>query len=229
MLSFSAVARKFRITMDTELDPAINLHLRNGMDIMFKRCSGGLYYYDTNSTEHNTINIQVTDYTFINTVERNKAYFHQREIKGSGEARIPQKLAGWPSTQTIKEALKKSNQKLPNHHGQHQQSRVHLWAKYNHNKRQNHQTKAIEPKENTEDALTSSHYQTPQQCVNSYGFLFVNISPFLNTKSRKIDFMSVQACKSRGKSEIISSLKLVNSKYQDRGFTMTDFHGDNEF
>ena len=38
-------------------------------------------------------------------------------------------------------------------------------------------------------------------------FFFVNGSPFLNTKSGKIDLRSVQECNSREKSEIISGLK----------------------
>ena len=60
-------------------------------------------------------------------------------------------------------------------------------------------------------------------------FFFVNGSTFLHTKSKKIDFRSVQACNNRGKSETISGLKQVNTKYQNRGFTITDYHGDNEF
>ena len=85
----------------------------------------------------------------------------------------------------------------------------------------------MEPQENPEATLNSSHFKTPQQCGNSYGFIFFNVVPLLKTKSRKIDFSSVQACNSRGKNEIIYSLKQFNSKYQDRGFTITDFHGNN--
>ena len=51
----------------------------------------------------------------------------------------------------------------------------------------------------------------------------------LHTKSRKIDFRSVQACNNRGKSETISGLKQVKTKYKNRSFTMTDYHGGNAF
>ena len=60
-------------------------------------------------------------------------------------------------------------------------------------------------------------------------FVFVNGSIFLHTESRKIDFGSVQACNNRGKSETISVLKQVKNKYQNRGFAITDYHGNNEF
>ena len=44
-----------RITVDIDLDLAINVHLDGGTNIMFKKCSRGLYYYETNNTEHNII------------------------------------------------------------------------------------------------------------------------------------------------------------------------------
>ena len=70
------------------------------------------------------------------------------------------------------------------------------------------------------------HHQNVELAMD---FFFFNKSTFLHTKSRKIDFMSVQACDNRGKSETISVLKQVNTKYKDRGFTITDYHGNNEF
>ena len=46
MLSVTTVKHKLRITMDRDLDPAINMHLDEGTRIMFKKWSRGLYYYD---------------------------------------------------------------------------------------------------------------------------------------------------------------------------------------
>ena len=60
-------------------------------------------------------------------------------------------------------------------------------------------------------------------------FFFVNGSPFLHIKSRKMYFRSVQAYNNRGKSETILGLKQVNTKYKDRCFTITYYHCDNEF
>ena len=65
------------ITIDTYLDPSINVHLDDSTNIIFNQFSGGIYYYDTANMEHNIINRQFTDYTFLNTVDRNKAYFHK--------------------------------------------------------------------------------------------------------------------------------------------------------
>ena len=60
-------------------------------------------------------------------------------------------------------------------------------------------------------------------------FFFVNGAPFLHKKTRKIDFRSFQACNSRGKFETMSGLNQVKTKYKYRGFTITDYHGKNEF
>ena len=60
-------------------------------------------------------------------------------------------------------------------------------------------------------------------------FLFVNRSPFLHKKSRETNFRSVHAINNRGKSEIVYGMNKVNTNYQFRGFTITEYHGDNEF
>ena len=71
ILSFVAVASKFRITIDTELYPFINVHLHDGTRIIFKQFGAGLYYFDT--TNEAFAEDQTTDYTFLNTVDSNKS------------------------------------------------------------------------------------------------------------------------------------------------------------
>ena len=57
---------QFRITINTDLERATNVNLQNGTIIMFKKCSGGLYYYDTPNMEPNITKSQVNDSTFLN-------------------------------------------------------------------------------------------------------------------------------------------------------------------
>ena len=98
-----------------------------------------------------------------------------------------------------------------------------------HHSRQGGQKDPRAPQDHPKDTLAPSYGQTTPKCGASHGFFFVNESTFLHTKSRKIYFMSVQACNNRGGSETILVLKQVNTKYKDRGFTITDYHGNNEF
>ena len=74
ILSFPAVACRSSITIDTDIDSAINTHIDNDTNIKFKQCSRGLYYYDTTDILNKTANNQVTDHTFIDTVESNTEY-----------------------------------------------------------------------------------------------------------------------------------------------------------
>ena len=63
ILSFATVYPKFSITIDTELDPSINIHLQNDKKIILKQCGGGLHYFDT--TNEAFAEDQTTYYTFI--------------------------------------------------------------------------------------------------------------------------------------------------------------------
>ena len=47
ILSFAVVASKFRITINAELEPSINLNLNDGTRMVFKQCDGCLYHFDT--------------------------------------------------------------------------------------------------------------------------------------------------------------------------------------
>ena len=64
------MASVFRITIETELDPYINVHLHYGTRIIFKKCGVGIYYFDIKNEaieEYKT-----TYYTLLNTVDSNK-------------------------------------------------------------------------------------------------------------------------------------------------------------
>ena len=81
MISFDAVASNFRITIGTELEPSINVHLNYSTSIIFKQYGEGIYYFDT--TNEDFLEDESTDYTIPNIVDSNKSCFHRREIKGS--------------------------------------------------------------------------------------------------------------------------------------------------
>ena len=90
ILLFDAVESKFRITIDTELDPSINIHLNYGTRVIFKQCGAGIYYFDTTNKDFEED--KTIDYKFLNAVYSNKSCFHRQEIKGPDEAIILQQL-----------------------------------------------------------------------------------------------------------------------------------------
>ena len=100
ILSFEAVASKFRVTINTELYPPINVHLQGRTRIIFKQCGAGIYYLDTTNgvfAEDETI-----EHILLNKLYSNNSFFHRQETKGAGEARILQQLVGWPYTQILR-------------------------------------------------------------------------------------------------------------------------------
>ena len=60
-------------------------------------------------------------------------------------------------------------------------------------------------------------------------FFYVNNMPFLLTKSKKINFHTVQSGKSRSKRNIIDDIRDLLELYCKRGFIVDYVHGDNEF
>ena len=70
ILSFAKVMRRFRITIVTDIDSMIKLHINDGSNIRFQQCRRGLYYYDTTSMGNKTNKKQVNVYTFMSTSER---------------------------------------------------------------------------------------------------------------------------------------------------------------
>ena len=116
------------------------------------------------------------------------------------EARILQQLVVWPSTQTLKEATQKNQIRKCSITTDEIRIAEYIYGP---------QIPIIQGKSirsGTEHQKTipriplthlmDKHYQNVDLAMD---FFFVNGSPLLHKKSRKVDFMSVQACNNRGK------------------------------
>ena len=77
ILSMAAVRRRFRITMDTQADAAMYIHLPSGEKLRFAEGPSGLYYYNVN----NKSALFQHELCFLSTVEQNKANFRTCEVK----------------------------------------------------------------------------------------------------------------------------------------------------
>ena len=98
ILSLSDIANLegARLTMDTEVERAIRLHL-NSQIFIFRECADGLYYWDSSDKPKHS----VSNYpSFAQTVRYNKLFYSKREIQGADYAMALQSALGWPSTST---------------------------------------------------------------------------------------------------------------------------------
>ena len=96
ILSLNHVANlpRAKITMDSTVEKAINLHY-DGAVIQFKECADGLYYYDvTRSKSKSDFSLYSS---FVQTVKRNKELFTKKEIAGADKSRVVQERIAWPS------------------------------------------------------------------------------------------------------------------------------------
>jgi hypothetical protein len=87
------------ITMDTRQERVIFVH-HDGKVLKFKECADGLYYYDTAACKPN--NVDITNYSFLETVADNSKFFSADEIKGALRACQVQQEMNWPSTSDFK-------------------------------------------------------------------------------------------------------------------------------
>ena len=74
ILLLAAVRKRNRITMDTDIEPALLVHRQDGTIMKFCEFRTGLYYFD--ASDPNNTSTQVTNYCFIHTVAKNKRMFH---------------------------------------------------------------------------------------------------------------------------------------------------------
>ena len=59
--------------------------------------------------------------------------------------------------------------------------------------------------------------------------IFVNGLPFFHTKSRNINYQTIDRLKARTKRNIINACIKTKRIYDARGLEITDWYGDNEF
>jgi len=65
--SLANILSWYRVTMDTDMEPAMVFHLNNKVSDKFTKCGSGLYYIDTSQL------VQSNDaYAFLSTVKSNK-------------------------------------------------------------------------------------------------------------------------------------------------------------
>ena len=71
----------------------------------------GLYYYDTRVEPRSVTDKAkevVNPYSFLQSVEDNKVFYSQREIKGAVISRLQQEEIGWPSDDFYKYIIKEN-------------------------------------------------------------------------------------------------------------------------
>ena len=234
ILSLSAVASEFRVTMDTDAATSIMVHINDNEVLEFKQCGSGLYYFDTDQDEAKrsvtNVSQEVTNYSLLSTVKSNKSYFTRKEIEGADKARLLQAKLGWPSTADLKRYINNNliincpitSDDIARADAIYGPQIPLLKGKTVRQRPEHINNVPRVPLPN--DIL--QHHKTDDLNID---YLFINRKPFLHTKTTKIKFLSIQTCRTKGKKELNKGLDVVLKKYKDRGFSIENINGDNEF
>ena len=79
MLALVDVTSKFRVTMDTNNEPAMFVYTGPYPVLNFYQCREGLYYFDT--PDPNLFNHSVNAYSFLTTVQEIWIFFIELKLK----------------------------------------------------------------------------------------------------------------------------------------------------
>ena len=217
-----------RLTMDSEQEKSISVHLPDGMVYSFLQNDDGLYFFDT-SNPGNHIKSSSNHYSFLSTVAENKQIFTRSQIAGADTARKLQAILGWPSVQDYRKYVAYNHIKNSPVTINDIDRAEHIYGPA---------MPILQGKMTRTTPVTKTTSTTPvsplilqhHQNIDLYcDFLFVNKLLFLHTKSKNINFLSIQSCKNRTSNTVINGLLYVKSKYVNRGFTLSHMHADNEF
>ena len=201
----------------------------NGKVIKFKECADGLYYWDSSPTTTTKSKTSVTPYSFINTVANNKSRFTQRDVKGAEKAREVQSIIAWPGDKQYQKIIQQNQ--LMN-------SSITIDDVIRATEIHGPALPLVQSRTTRQkpEKVRVQKLPLPLPFLKSYpniqlyvDFFFVNRLPFLHTKSSKIDFLTVQSGETRHTKSIVKGIKRVINTYENRGFSITDLHADNEF
>jgi Reverse transcriptase (RNA-dependent DNA polymerase) len=110
ILSLAQVRTVRRVTMDTDVLPAFQVHKPDGSgSTLFTEHESGLYLHDASSTPPavaNPINALVNSYSCLQTVAHNKTKFTIRQVEAADAARKLYRLLGRPGYSRFLTALK---------------------------------------------------------------------------------------------------------------------------
>ena len=93
-LSLKDVANIFCITMDTNKQRKMLVHMNTHTILRFSECGDGFYYYNT-SIGYNVTNGELNNYYYLSTVAKNKHDFTRKEFEGADIFRYIQLLIRW--------------------------------------------------------------------------------------------------------------------------------------
>jgi hypothetical protein len=228
ILSLAEVRKVCRVTLDTDAEPTMYVHRKDGSLMKFAEHSTGLYVFDTSD---NCTSEEVSAYTLVSTVSENKKLFTRREIESADAARALYRKVGRPSESDFLDILNKNLiRNCPITVDDAKRASIIYGPDLATIKGKTTRSGAA-PHVPTFHAVPIpahivTHHRDLTLCMD---FLFVQGMAFMHSISHKIGFRTVAQVPNRSKATILRETQSIVRLYQARGFIIRDIHADNEF
>ena len=227
ILSLALVTEQYRVTLDTEIENAFNIHISEKHTMKFMCVSPGLYLYDASNIDMSKLR---KAFSFLSTVSDNKKLFKARDIRKADDAirlnRRTNHIAKDKFAWIVSENRILNN---PITVGDVNRSKLIYGPPIPPIKGRTRDQESTRVSDITMVQLPTELYQDLKHVTLCIDFHYVNEVTVFHTISRKINYRTVSFPLSRSKATILNELKKVYQRYNARGFKITDIHADNEF
>jgi hypothetical protein len=230
ILSLGKLADKYRITFDSAVENAFNIHTEDGI-IKFQKNTANLYEHRPTmikrKNEHD--NTAIVSQNHIQTVEENMKMFTPRQIQQAKAARDLLASLGTPSIRDMKTAITTNSIKnVPITVKDIDLAEQIFGPDLGTLKGKTTRRKPL-PMVTDQVALPPELYDAQQDVDLCVDVMFVNELPYFTSISRRIMYRTAQFMQSRTVDSLQSSIDTVFRVYNSGGFTISDIYCDNEF
>ena len=227
ILSLGLVTDQYRVTMDSSLENALIVHISAEHTIKFFRHSPGLYYFDTSNIDIPKLR---NAFNFLNTVDNNKKYFGQRELRKADLAVLLNRrinhVAKGKAIRIMKMSLIRNN---PLTLGDVRRSHTIYGPPLPPIQGRTRYQESPRVRESDIIQLPRELFDDLKHVTLGIDFYYVNGVAVFHSISRRIGYRTVSFPMSRSAISIVDEMKKVFKTYNARGFRITAVHADKEF
>ena len=226
ILSLSDIRKICTVTMDSSKSPSLVVHKPDGTLMSFDEHPCGLYVH-----HHNPTNAPIDHYTLLSTVKANKKPFTQHQIQQADTARKLYRMLGRPDEIFFRDLL--NNNLIINCPVTADDAlrALHIYGPdvAALKGKMTRSTAAIRAPSFKSVPLPSPILEQHPNITLCADFFFIQDHGFLHTISRNLNYRTIVSVPDRSHSTIKTEFKRVIHMYQQRGFTVSNIHGDHEF
>ena len=227
ILSLALVTDMFRVTMDSEEENALVIHISDNINMKFTRNEDDLYVCDASKADMPALKRTLC---FLTTVDQNKAFFKAREVcKADQAVELNRKLNHMAKDTFIRIIKDGWLRDCPVTVGDVRRSHAIYGPLIPPMKGRARYQESPRVKDRDIVQIPKEVFECLKHVTLCVDFHYVNGMIVFHSISRQINYRTVAFPNSRSKGSMLKHIREVQRKYHSRGFRITDIHADSEF